>query len=310
MKKWKIFRISIYSFIWLLTLFTWVAPNTNAKTPMQISNGKIVFTSNVDGDREIYSVNEDGSDFEQLTDNDAEDSQPVWSPGGSKIAFVSSRDDPAEYDVFVMNVDGSNPINLTSGEGGRNPIWSADSTQIAFERGSGNGVGSDIWLMDANGSNQEKIYGDGTQRNIPASWSPDGSQIAFLRSTGDPKPLYETFFALARMNPDGSERTSLNYGDVDIGKPDWSPDGQSIVFEVYGAIARMDIASSEIEWLNRENNNESPRWSPDGQKIVFVHDRHIYTMSADSSNLALVYETGDENWSEAPDWQPIFVPVP
>ena len=68
------------------------------------ANGKIVFTSDRDGNSEIYVMNPDGSGQTRLTNNGAIDADPVWSPDGTKIAFWSERDGPAE--IYVMNADG------------------------------------------------------------------------------------------------------------------------------------------------------------------------------------------------------------
>src|SRR5437868_1722235 len=69
---------------------------------------KIAFSSNADGNPEIYVMNADGSGIKQLTDNSAIDWNPSWSPDGKKIAFTSGRD--GDFDVYVMDADGSNTI--------------------------------------------------------------------------------------------------------------------------------------------------------------------------------------------------------
>ncbi len=75
-------------------------------------NGKIAFTSNRDGNFEIYVMNSDGSNQTRLINNQSFDGHPAFSPDGRKIAFVSNRSD--SYEIFVMNADGSNQIRLTN----------------------------------------------------------------------------------------------------------------------------------------------------------------------------------------------------
>ena len=121
---------------------------------------KIVFVSQRDGDNEIFVMNADGSNQVQLTHNKTKDITPAWSPDGTKIAFVSDRDHSFEvnvkppsqdiepgspefleramqskkiHDIFVMNADGSNPVNITRYPNNDfKPTWSPDGSRIAF----------------------------------------------------------------------------------------------------------------------------------------------------------------------------------
>jgi Tol biopolymer transport system component len=65
----------------------------------------------------------DGSNLVQLTDNDAEDFFPAWSPDGTQIAFTSSRD--GNLEIYVMGTDGSDPVNITNHPAAdERPTWS------------------------------------------------------------------------------------------------------------------------------------------------------------------------------------------
>ncbi len=72
---------------------------------------KILFSSNRDGDFEVYLMNADGSDLKQLTSNTFSDVYPVWSPDGKRIAFHSNRDSYKE--IYFMNADGSGQTRLS-----------------------------------------------------------------------------------------------------------------------------------------------------------------------------------------------------
>jgi Tol biopolymer transport system component len=64
-------------------------------------------------------MNADGTNVQQLTDNDHYDENPVWSPDGTRIAFESDRD--GGWEIFVMNADGTNVV--TTNQRGMNPVW-------------------------------------------------------------------------------------------------------------------------------------------------------------------------------------------
>jgi Tol biopolymer transport system component len=100
------------------------------------------------GDFEICLVNFDGSDLIQITDTPGSNKFPAWSPDGTKLAFESDRDgwptlpdyeplgyDPGDFgdsEIYIMNVDGSEPVNLTNNprEGDTFPAWSRDGLLI------------------------------------------------------------------------------------------------------------------------------------------------------------------------------------
>ena len=75
---------------------------------------KIAFTSNRDGNDEIYIMDANGSNQTRLTNNPADDFSPSISGDGSKIAFTSNRDDPNNYEIYVMDANGSNQTPLTN----------------------------------------------------------------------------------------------------------------------------------------------------------------------------------------------------
>ena len=96
-------------------------------------NGKIVFEAVPGGeqDSEIYVMNPDGSGITRLTSNGVWDSDPCWSPDGSKIVYSSGDA------IWVMNFDGSNPKKLTTPSEDNydvDPAWSPDGNKIAFIR--------------------------------------------------------------------------------------------------------------------------------------------------------------------------------
>jgi len=81
---------------------------------------------------------------------------PVWSPQGDRIAYVSTE--PGNDEIFVINVNGGEPRRLTSNtwEWDKHPTWSPDGNQIVFYSNRGTGR-RQLWIMNADGSGQRML---------------------------------------------------------------------------------------------------------------------------------------------------------
>ena len=128
-------------------------------------NNQLVFMSlmNGGGELQIYIMNSDGSNLQQLTSGASNSADPVWSPDGSRITFGSDREGGGKLNIFIMNADGTQQQQLTHFEvpdeaGDTN--WSSDGTKIAFEydvdgmKQSNPGAFAHVWTMNADGSGQ------------------------------------------------------------------------------------------------------------------------------------------------------------
>jgi hypothetical protein len=173
---------------------------------------RIAFTSNRDGNWEIYVMNADGSGVTRLTNNPAEDDLPSWSPDGRRIAFASNRDGNRE--IYVMNADGSGQINLTNNPAYDGvPSWSPDGRRIAFV--SNRDGNREIYVMNADGSGQINLTNNPAYDDLP-SWSLDGRRIAFVSNRDGNREIYV-------MNADGSGVTRLTNNPAWDEWPAWSP---------------------------------------------------------------------------------------
>jgi Tol biopolymer transport system component len=204
-------------------------PNTNFNLdPSWSPDGtKLVFISDRGGQRksEIWVVNVDGSGLVRLTTNvqlssDGQgpvygwDTNPSWSPDGSRIAFVSTQAGFPDTELYVMNADGSNQTRLTDNPNDeRTPTWSPDSQKIGFYSNGGSTFGINIMLED--GTNVVNVTHDG----FAPAWSPDGGRFAFQDS--DPNNGFKA--AVFTMSVDGTNRVKITNNSISSLVPDWAP---------------------------------------------------------------------------------------
>ena len=147
----------------------------NETTPAAVLCSKIAFSSNRDGNYEIYVMNPNGTNATRLTNNAAIDDLPDISPAGSKIAFQSNRDGSPE--IYVMNSDGSSQTRLTFSGSNNNPSFSPDGTKIVFTSTRTGGRG--VWVINSNGTGETQLVTFAANAGGRPHFSPDGTKIVF-----------------------------------------------------------------------------------------------------------------------------------
>ena len=294
---------------------------------VQAADTKIAFMSTRNaGNGEIFLMNPDGKRVRQLTRHLQYDSAPAWSPDGKKITFASFRDlhKPKGIifaEIYVMNPDGTNPINLTQSpeRADFSSSWSPDGKQIAFTSDEGfkwdgsGGSRRNIWVMDADGGNPRNLTNHEALDSSP-DWSPDGMQIAFVSNRdGDWEfDFWKAPSDIYAMTPDGANLINLTNHPAADGNPAWSPDGMQIAFtsdrdgnrEIY--VMNAD-GTNPINLTNHPAEDRAADWAPDGQQIAFVSNRdgdwEIYVMNADGANP--INLTNHKAWDSGPVWEPV-----
>ena len=258
-------------------------------------HARIAFVSDRDGDRQIFTMDPDGSYQQRLIESSGDAYSPDWSPDGKAIVFSSSRgssstiritDANGLFEHRVSAADADDDFRYTA------PRWSPQGAQggrIAFVGidVDGSDVDTEIWVMDESGGGLARLSGGSGSKYNP-SWSPKGEFVAYDTVSGEirvktgQRPEDETVTLIARD------------GVVTNMCVDWSPDGSEMVF-----VSDRD-GDEEIFIMNSDGSDQRqitengaivgcPDWSPDGLEIMFASDRdgdsEIYTMSVDGSGV-------------------------
>jgi uncharacterized repeat protein (TIGR01451 family) len=265
-------------------------------------------------------------DARRLTLDPSTDGEPAWSPDGSRIVFVSTRDQP-HGDLYVMAADGTGVRRLTSDAATESqPSWSPDGRRLVFARHTGGD--HDLWVMNSDGSGPDSLLTGSADDTWPA-WSPDGASIAFASDRDDPDG--DVYRIPARGGAPPRRLTDHPAADTE---PAWSPDGRQLAFatsryvDFNSHIARVGVDGGEVTRVTTGSaQDRQPAWSSDG--IAFsgrrgTSDEEIWLVSpsgGDPVNLttqsgpdlhpswspggAVVFASGRERrpsvWTMAPD---------
>jgi Tol biopolymer transport system component len=193
----------------------------NVGNPSWSPNGRrIAFTGIGASSWDIYTVKPDGGGLTILTSGFGTNREPSWSPDGTKIVY-SSNAGSFDFQIWVMNADGSNPQQLTTftadeGSGDKEPDWSPDGTSIVFDRWLGVANCPDLCRINADGSQLRRLTRTSTCEDRPC-WSPSGARIAFWKSAVAP---YN--YRIFTMRPDGTDVQMLaGSGRPDDRHEDW-----------------------------------------------------------------------------------------
>jgi serine/threonine protein kinase/sugar lactone lactonase YvrE len=205
-----------------------------ALLPTLSPDGKVcAYVSSQRGNRDIFVQRLDGRTATDITsDSPADDSEPAFSPDGSKIAFRSEREGGG---IFVMGVTGESVVRLT--DAGHNPSWSNDGTRIVFStaatdyRPHMHGASGDLWIVDVRTQAKTPLFLHSPKTDaLQPRWSPNGKRIAFwgvaARSTAQ-----RDIWTIDPNDPQ-PQRTLVPVTNDRAVKwnPVWSPDGRYLYF--------------------------------------------------------------------------------
>lgn len=297
----------------------------------------------------LFSINPDGSGLRRLTrpPRGTEDTFPDWSPDGRRVVFTRQPPSGA-YSIWVVNADGTHSRRLSPPcpPGGEIPAcaaddgwaaWSPDGKHLAFQRftgplrppsptiGDNTAIFKDeLVIADADGKHVRTFVWLGPYRGDPQapSWSPDGQRLVFIGKfmTSKSNAAGCECRALYVINADGSGMHRItSLGLRPGGRPDWSPDGTSILFRTHpgddpsGLGANLYTIRPDGTGLRQlthaggggERYLEGS-WSPDGRSIVFETNRgadgesNVFSMNPDGTGIRQITHT--QSFEDDGDW--------
>ncbi len=286
----------------------WVGPSTQSGSLGRITSvpdrvargrvrwtpdGRILFTSHVSGNQDVWVVRPDGSDLRQLTTSSSVDAGAAPAPDNRYVVFVSDRD--GRLRLWRMEADGGRQTPLTEGPFDRSPVVAADSGSVYFSRGSGGS--SAFCVVPAEGGEPTLLSGP-LSASPPGKWS--SAPSSFLPDALSPNGglLAGAYFDLERgrfrvgivpVSADGPF-TALDFmlpWDSDQSFS-WAPDGRAITFvrATDGTVNlwRQPLDNSPPTRLTNYTSGEeivSHAWSPDGKQLALIRgvtEAHIVVL--------------------------------
>ena len=251
--------------------------------------------SEEDFDQDIWVMDADGSNPQQVTSSAAYDHSPSFFPEGDKIAFI--RDSRRNgTDIFTINLDGTGLEKITDSAAiyEETLAVSPEGSKIAFSRYNRS---SDILVMNSDGTDPQNLTRTGRVDEFGPNWSPDAQKIAFTSyrfnfvveggASAEGREAFapEALEREARASEEPEEDMEVSVMDADGGN-------------------RQDLTSGPAF-------NDYPAFSPDGSRIAFTRmtfdnrsvKSDLFVMRADGTRKRQLTDTRAFEWG--PDWQPI-----
>lgn len=255
----------------------------------------------------------------------AQDDFPNAPQAPGRIVYTrQDSEDSSAFDMFTSDPNGENETKLSdiseSIAGEFQPRWSPDGTRIVFATGDRLTGLASYWLIGHQGGDPERVVENDGRGKDPA-WSPDGRCFAFSGAHGDGIAADHDRYDIKIWCDGEGVITLMSTPDMDERDPDWSPDGERILYVARAAVRPTErterwslytvgLDGSDptliLDWWG--SHERVPRWSPDGKTIAFVVSDNpewvfgtLHIFSPDTGEIAALVRKPAASISWSPD---------
>jgi Tol biopolymer transport system component len=217
-------------------------------------------------------------------------------PSDAPVMAIDLYGDLRQDDVAVIHADGK-VERLTNEHASFGASFSPDGKQIVFTSGREGDheeccgyFDQEIYVMNTDGSDQRRLMEKSNNMDWTPAWSPDGTQIAFVRDGT----------SLMVVDPEGNEPHEIAEARVEIRDIEWSPDSEKIAYLSNENLFVVDVAGGEPELIAEKlASSGGLAWSPDGETIALSADFSIHTLTFEEPNPKLFARD-----AHTPAWSP------
>jgi len=267
-----------------------------------VAGGVVVFSSDRDGNFDLFTMVADGSALAPLISTSGADTSPVPSPSRAQIAYIQAG--TSVRDVFVINSDGTNPANRTNNaDSDESIVWSPNGEHLAVVAN----LDATAYVVSSTGvGGRTELRREAGARSSGPTWQPTSTVVMFASDIGTDSGLFT-------VKVDGSSLFEVHGLDSGrLSSPRWSPDGTKVAY-----LFTPTGGSSDLYLMNQDGSNArnitmsvasetDVAWSPDSATIAFVRESaggsDIWTIDAAGTNVRNV--TFDQGINARPRWSP------
>ena len=266
-----------------------------------IARTKISFVGEKENGRELFVMDYDGYDPQQVTADGYLNLMPTWSPDRKSLIYTGYRDRKQQI-IRRELATGREEVLVPPASLNITATFAPDGKSITYAAAQeGN---SDIYQVELDSRSPKQLTSHHSA-DLSPSWSPDGRQLAFTSDRGGRPQIYI-------MDADGSKVRRLTYDGDYNAAPAWSPKGEWIVYvcRIPGEgfkLCRISPNGEQRSQITKGNSiDDSPSWAPNGRHLVFSSIRkgesQLYIITSEGAGLEKISSVGAH--LSSPSWSP------